>query len=266
MANAKSSLLWQLSHPDVGWNSYLFGTMHVRDARAFRNLESVYPLINTTQAFALEYDLREMQRYQRQYGQVFLLPEGQHLKNLLPDKKYQKLRRLLLQSVQLDLDRFGHLVPFLITSLVQERMLQQDAPIALDHHLWEYAKGQDKELLGIETYESQVQVVASLPIQEQLTALLKMGQHLRSYRRHLHRAAELYAQGDVQQLYKQTARSTGSLRHVLLRKRNLHMAARIDELARERALFSAIGAGHLGGKNGVLRLLKLKGWKVENIS
>lgn len=263
MANTKPSLLWQLSHSDVAWNSYVFGTMHVRDARAFRHLTPVFPLIDTCQAFALEYDLREMQQYQLQHGQAFLLPHGQQLKNLLPDKKYQKLRQLLLKAVQLDLDRFGHLVPFLITGLVQERMLQQDAPIALDHYLWQYAEGQEKELLGIETYESQVQVVAHIPIQEQLTALLKLGQHLQSHRRHLHRAAELYAKGDIQQLYKQTVRSTGALRHLLLRKRNLHMAERIHELARERALFSAIGAGHLGGKNGVLRLLKLKGWKVK---
>jgi uncharacterized protein YbaP (TraB family) len=43
------------------------------------------------------------------------------------------------------------------------------------------------------------------------------------------------------------------------------MANRIAEFTNQHTIFAAIGAGHLGGKKGVLRLLKKKGFTVKPI-
>jgi uncharacterized protein YbaP (TraB family) len=52
------------------------------------------------------------------------------------------------------------------------------------------------------------------------------------------------------------------LRKMMLYHRNEVMAGRIAALARQQSLFAAIGAGHLLGGKGVLRLLKKEGLKV----
>jgi uncharacterized protein YbaP (TraB family) len=44
------------------------------------------------------------------------------------------------------------------------------------------------------------------------------------------------------------------------------MAERIIKLSADQSLFTAIGAGHLAGKKGVLRLLKKAGLKVVPIN
>jgi uncharacterized protein YbaP (TraB family) len=75
----------------------------------------------------------------------------------------------------------------------------------------------------------------------------------------------LYLEGDIQKLYKATKKGSGKLRKILLFNRNKIMANRIDQFAKEETFFAAIGAGHLGGEKGVLRLLKLKGWKVKPV-
>ena len=56
------------------------------------------------------------------------------------------------------------------------------------------------------------------------------------------------------------------MRRVLIFARNARMAERFDELAREQALFAAVGAAHLPGGKGMLRLLKHRGWRVRAVA
>jgi uncharacterized protein YbaP (TraB family) len=55
------------------------------------------------------------------------------------------------------------------------------------------------------------------------------------------------------------------MRKLLLYERNTIMAERFAEIARQESLFCAVGAGHLSGKKGLLRLLKKEGFKVRPI-
>jgi hypothetical protein len=48
--------------------------------------------------------------------------------------------------------------------------------------------------------------------------------------------------------------------------RNQNMANSIDSIAKKGALFSAVGAAHLGGKKGVIQILRDKGYKVEALT
>ena len=63
-------------------------------------------------------------------------------------------------------------------------------------------------------------------------------------------------------ILKKVKKTAGSMRDALLYDRNIIMADRIEELGSQSSLFAAIGAGHLGGKKGVLRLLKQKGCEI----
>jgi len=58
----------------------------------------------------------------------------------------------------------------------------------------------------------------------------------------------------------------GKLRKMMIDDRNFIMADRIAKMTSQQTAFVAVGAGHLGGKKGVLRLLKLKDIKLKPIS
>ena len=77
---------------------------------------------------------------------------------------------------------------------------------------------------------------------------------------------ELYEQSDILKLYKVTRKQAKGMRKILLFNRNDLMAKRIAQFASEQSLFASIGAGHLAGEKGVLRLLKKKhGFKVKPV-
>jgi uncharacterized protein YbaP (TraB family) len=63
----------------------------------------------------------------------------------------------------------------------------------------------------------------------------------------------------VQQLYKMVKKNSKGMRPLMLYRRNEVMAERIGALVQEQRVFAAIGAAHLGGGKGVLRLLKKQG-------
>ena len=97
----KNTLLWRIKGNAQIGSSYLFGTMHVQDLRAFSNLGFIKEKIDECSAFAAEYNLDH-----QQVGVTnkMALPNGVTIKTLIPEKKYLKLRRIVLKSTKLDLD------------------------------------------------------------------------------------------------------------------------------------------------------------------
>ncbi|MDC0231595.1 TraB/GumN family protein, partial [Aureispira] len=137
-----------------------------------------------------------------------------------------------------------------------------DSSLPLDNALYNFAESNKKILLGLETFQSQISVFTKIDIREQCRYLKRMTTNFKRFRRELHKSAELYIKGDIQELVKNAKKSIGSMRRVLLYDRNITMADRFISFASKQSLFAAVGAGHLGGEKGVLRLLKLKGYKI----
>jgi uncharacterized protein YbaP (TraB family) len=51
----------------------------------------------------------------------------------------------------------------------------------------------------------------------------------------------------------------------LLFDRNENWVKQIPQVSKEKKVFYAVGAGHLGGEKGVIQLLKLAGFKVTPV-
>ena len=261
MKDKKKTLLWEIRKESSPGASYIYGTMHVQDRRAFSFLEPAYEKIAECDILALEFDLGEAPA-----GidpSLIRLPEGQSLAQLIPDKKFRKIRKIFRKVAGLDLNNLQYFSPMMVSNIINERILSQDMPVSLDEHLWKYARSLGKPVTGIESYREQLAILQQIPLDYQVEALVEMGQHIRRHRRQLLRMTEVYKEGDIFKLYRAARRGAAGLRQLLLYRRNRIMADRISELAAEQRVFCAIGAGHLAGGKGVLRYLKQEGWRVR---
>ncbi len=260
MKDKNQTLLWQIEGAGLPGPSFLFGTMHVRDRRAFRLLEPVLDRLEQVEALATEFNLQEMDA--QVDPQRLLLPGGMTLPQLIGDKKYEKLRRIIRKSIGIDIHPLRHHKPILIVNLVDERILARDMPLALDQHLFLTAEQRGKRLLGIETYLEQLEILQRIPLSDQISGLLALGRHIGRHRRHLLRMTELYEQQNIRMLYQSARRGAQGLRQLMLYRRNALMAERIGPMLHQQTTIVAIGAGHLAGGKGVLRLLKQQGFKL----
>ena len=264
MANKKKTLLWSVQFPEAEKPSFLFGTMHVQDKQAFTFIEKAYRTIELCDKIALEFDLDEVPQHVD--PQLIRLPAGQTLDQLIRPKAFNKMRAQLLKSYQIDLWQLRFFTPMFVSNTITSLLLAKDMPFALDEQLWLYAKQKGIPGFGIETYQEQLAILNRIPLDQQLKALVMMVKHISAYRKKIKRMAEQYATADIYQIYKSAKKSASGVRHLLLYDRNAIMADRISQQAKIQAVFFAVGAGHLAGGKGVLRLLKHKGAKIRPIT
>ena len=263
MKKNKNSLLWRIRKEGLPGDSYLFGTMHVRDERAFVFEEAANEKILECDAFAIEVNIEEANF--NLSGESLNLPEGTTLRTLLHPKKYKKVEKLLMKLTGMELSQFDNSLPILVSNFLTDVILSKDRMVSLDHSLWSFAKEHGKITLGIETLEEQVQIMFKIPIDYQVRALLGVAKDFKKYRKEVLSLAKLYGQADVQKIFKKAKKTSGGLRKLMLYNRNVIMADRISRLIEEQTIVCAVGAAHLGGKKGVIRLLKQKGFELKPV-
>lgn len=263
MKNKKKSLLWQLDHPALARPSFLFGTMHVRDEQAFQYLHIVYHYLDRCDALATEYNVDEPAS--PDLANVMLLPDHQQLSDLFPPRQYQKLKSIILKAFRINIDRYAHFQPLMLINLISEKLLQKDRPQALDLHLWQYAGQIGKKQVGIETLDEQLRILQAIPLDQQLQQLRTLGRKVTSFRKSSLKNARIYQCNDPQRIYQLVRRSSHGLRKLLLFRRNRIMAERIEKIVRQQPTLCAVGAGHLSGKEGLIRLLKIRGFTLKPI-
>jgi uncharacterized protein YbaP (TraB family) len=262
MNKNKNSLLWEIKS-EFAEPSYLFGTMHVQDEKAFRNIDLIEDCILKCTSFAAEYDLDSGNNFD--FEAVSALPDGQKLSDFIKPLIYEKLNKIFKRETGLKLQYFEGKRPIIIMNMLSSAQFAKDKHVSLDEHLYDFAKGEHKEMLGIESFDAQLDILKNMPMKAQLKSLKDMALNFGRYRRSLKRSAELYMEADLSKLTKKAKSSAAGMRKLLLYDRNILMADKIAEIISEKSLFAAIGAGHLGGKKGVLYLLKKKGFGVRAV-
>ena len=263
MNKKKKTLLWKIETKGIAEPSYLFGTMHVRDQRAFYYKELVESKILECEAFAAEMNLEEID--QAAMANSMDLPDGQTLRLLLKPKNYKKIDKLFQSQMGIPLSHFDTSQPLLITNILTERLLNAEMPLSLDATLQQFARQNEKITLGIETFDEQLEILSKISLEYQLKSLIWIAKNFKRFRKQLLKMTDLYATADIQRLFQSAKKNAKGMRKALLYDRNTIMAERISKMAKEQSIFVAIGAGHLGGKKGVLRLLKLKGLKIKPV-
>ena len=258
------SLLWEIKHNDLPYSSYVFGTMHIRDSRAFQLVDLLKTKIDNCDLFATEINLSEAASFQLDSDYLFL-PEDITIKSLLGPKKFEKLNTIFQKAYQVDLVDNNRFKPILITQKIAESIFNAESEFSLDGYLSQYANTQGKNMKGLETLEEQRDILANIPLEYQIKMLKEIGRNVKSFRKKTLKLMELYEEGAIQKLYLSSKRSLGKLKKMMLFDRNQLMVERMNPILKEGSFFCAIGAAHLSGKSGVLKGLKDLGYKLKPI-
>ena len=261
MKKKKQTLLWKIHHPTQPNPSYVFGTMHVKDEKAFHLVAQVKTKIDEVDALANEFHFADMQ--QNTNPAAMQLPPEQTLDQLLRPKIYARLEQLMQQKIGMPATYFNQMLPLIVNNLLAEHILSTEMPVSLDQALYDYAVEQEKHTLGIESYAEQMETLQKIPLSYQVKSLEWTIKNYGAYEKEILKMRRYYEESAIDKLYHSTRRSLKGMRKLLLYNRNEVMAKRIAQFSETQSLVCAIGAAHLWGKKGVLRLLKLEGLRVK---
>lgn len=262
--SAGNALLWSIEADPASPASYLFGTMHSASPASLQFLPRVEPYILGCSAFYGETDI----------GQLLetALPapplEWKGLKSLLAPPSYAKARHFLEKWQGLDLDALQYLPPLFIPALIHEKYLSRSGGDPLDIRLWHLAKRAGLETGGVESLERQLEIYQKIPFRIQLLQVKAQMKSLSASFRQLKRLEEAYAHEDLTHLYKLSRRQLNGMKRLMIDQRNREMTAFIKNILVKGGppVFFALGAAHLPGSKGILRMLKAAGFALRPVS
>lgn len=261
-----NGLLWKISGNGLAKPSYLYGTMHITcDATLDKNILAA---LDATGQLYLELDMDDPNMQTEMMGGI-MMKDGVTMKSLASVEDYEIVNKFLQEKAGMSADMLGTFKPFMVSALLYPKML--DCPVqSYEQALMEISKKQNEEILGLETVSEQLTVFDAIPYKEQMDELVKSAKdNLVKDRKEIEEMIALYQKKDLNALLEFMDKSENKMmaghNDVLLDNRNKNWIPKIEAVAKAKPTFFGVGAAHLAGENGVIKLLRKKGYKVEAV-
>lgn len=252
-------LLWQITSPHQVI-SYIFGTMHIKDLGVIPRVGRVMSCLQTVERYYSEIQMDanpgEMIRFQQ-------LPAGMDVSHLMSEHHYTRLRKSILRSFGIDIHRFRTLYPLILSNMIQMSILGGTGEEVMDYYLFGIARATGRELHYLESQSHQIELFHRIPLEYQIKSLRQLGRQPSKAKKQLLALVSDYKNGHTRQLYQKSRSQLGKIRHMLLYERNRDMAQTIAADLDTVSGFVSVGAAHLFGYQGILRLLKKLGYKIQ---
>jgi hypothetical protein len=262
----ETSLLWKVSGPNIQ-DSYLFGTIHLLCSDDLELSEQLKSSLKASDQLVLELDfddpsmMTEMQKY--------ISMEDATLGDLYTEEELAELKAFFTDKMGIPIAASGRMKPFMLMSLMLPVVLECP-PASYEMSLVQLAKTNEQEVLGLETVKEQMDAIDAFPQEDMADMLLDYIQNFEDTREDFEGMIAAYNQQDPDALLEEMneqLEESGSeqFNEIMLVQRNHKWIERIGNIASEKSSFFAVGAGHLGGPDGVITLLKEAGYTVTPI-
>ena len=265
-----NTLLWKVSGNGLSKPSYIFGTMHMICANDIELSDSLRKAIQNVDEVYLELDMDDMMQMMMAMTKMTMKGDTT-LSDLLTKEEYEKLKNYFEKNSSLIpfvmMERYK---PLLIQAMIMEKAASCDNMIIMENLVMQAAKSNKKDIKGLETFEYQLSIFDKIPYKLQAQQLVKLvdetnnGEDAGTEMKILTDAYRNQQLNKMDELTKADP-SIGAFADILLYDRNANWTKKLQELMPKKSLVIAVGAGHLPGEKGVLKLLTEAGYKVEPV-
>lgn len=269
---AAEGLAWRVSGAD-GAALYLVGTVHAARPDFYPLPASVTEGFEASDVLVMEVDMSRVEpgaaaRFMREHG---TLDDGTTLESLLGDEDWQRVvewgRRAGVPS-----GRLWTMQPWLATvTLVSLEMhrIGLDPALGLERHFSAQADARDMPIEELETLDEQLKALSGLSRATQLAFLRQSLTTPEEFEAAVEEIVDAWQAGDAEAMARILSESYAGAEEVydaLMHDRNHRWLPALERmLAGERVHFVAVGALHLVGEDGLLALLKARGYSVERL-
>jgi len=260
-------LLWKIEMPGIA-PSYLFGTYHSNDPRITTLPCPVQEAFDRSASYTMEVITNGAGIVSM--AEAMFFSDGKTLKGVLGEPLYQETVRAVGAGAPTRAGGIDNMKPWAV-------MMALSAPRAgrglfLDMALQYDATQRDKPTYGLETMQEQIAVFNGMSLDDQVVLLRDAVQNVQLTQDALEELTRAYLKRDLSALLAlnekfkpKDARVYADMMDRLLVRRNATMAERMRVRLKEGNAFVAVGALHLPGDTGLLRLLSNAGYRVTRV-
>ena len=269
------ALLWKIEGKDLKEPSYLFGTIHMINADDYFLPAGLEDAFADCDEVMFEIDLNEMSDMGSMMGLLMnlMMKDGMTLEKLLSPEEYREVSDYF-EEMGLPMFMMGKVKPMFLAMIAEVNMdpasMNSDEMKSYEMELFDRANQEGKKVGGLETMAYQMSLFDSIPYREQAEILLDAVRGASPESDMFDQTVELYKQQNIEAMVTMISESGGNettdYESILLHNRNYNWIPVIVKKMKSGPVFFAVGAGHLGGKEGVIRLLMKEGYQLDPVS
>ena len=279
-----AQLLYRISHKNLEKPSYIVGTYHLAPASFVDSIPGANVALDEVDVVCGEVVMSEMESFenQKKVQVAIMLPDGKSLTDVFTAEEMQRLNAYMDKYLGMNLNnpllksQMGKMTPMALSTQLQlvqyMKMTPNFNPLKLiDAHFQIAAKKAGKSVIGLETVDFQIETLyKGATIERQKQQLLCMVDNDEYYALQMKELSAAYFAQDMQALLEiaeekleNQCDATPEEKEQLIYGRNASWVEKMPTAMGEASTLFVVGALHLPGENGVLEMLKSKGYTIE---
>lgn len=271
-AESQKNFLWRVQAKNS--TIYLLGSIHLLK-------QDIYPLSRIIES---SFDKSDFLAVEANIGDISRIDMSQVLKKAIyqgGDSLENHISRDTLAVVQKGAERLGlplgHIKmqkPWFLAMIMESMELMKagyNPEYGIDKHFLAKAQGR-KKILELESFDYQIDLLSGFSDTEQELFLLFALKDLDTLTREVDKLVGAWKSGNVRDMENFVTKSIVDesrfypIYEKLIIVRNRNMTARIENYLQSKGTyFVVVGAAHLVGNNGIIQLLKNKGYFIEQM-
>lgn len=276
--SANAQLLWKISGKGLEKPSYIFGTYHLSPLSIIDSIAAMPQAMNETAQVYGEVVMSETMTsaFKQNMHRQLTLPPDTTLQSLFTPQQYEELGKVVKENMMADIAMLSQYKPAAISLELFSRLYSKYTPgynpqEQLDTYFQQQALQQGKKVGGLETPQVQLDILFnSQTLKRQADLFYCMASDIDRTIEKSKRLIAAYEKQDLNEILKlMEERDSNSCdplpgeMKALLDNRNKAWAEKMPAIMAEAPTLFVVGAGHLPGKQGVLKLLKKQGYQIE---
>jgi uncharacterized protein YbaP (TraB family) len=262
----ENELLWKISGKGLEQPSYLFGTIHATCDATLD--DTTLKALEDTKQLYLEIDMDDPM-LQMQMIQGMAMKDGVTIASLVSEDEFVLLDEFLQQNIGMSAKMINTFKPFMLSSMLLPKLLDCEFQ-SIEMELMKVTKAQNEEVYGLETVSEQLAIFDKISYEEQVKELLKTAKSdLTKEKKEMKKVMDVYKTKDIEKMLVLMDESDNTISadniDLLVVNRNKNWIPVIEKVIKNTPTFFGVGAAHLAGDIGVIKLLRKQGYKVESV-
>lgn len=267
-----NSIFWEVTGNGLEKSSYIFGTFHLLKSNYVDSFAVIKQKLRTCKTVVGELQMSDTTGMSQFMASTKL--QGTTLQQLYDSTTYKAMNDSMLKWIKVGLKSFNTSKPMYIQAIVMQMAFPKVFPeiakgkgALMDMYFQQLGRENNMQVAGLETIAEQSELLFTfIPIERQLAMLKEMLLNP-DKEKELKMLMNMYLNQDIteiEQLMNKDMQPDEVA--MLVDNRNKSWIPKLENMMKAQPTFVAVGAAHLAGVNGVVALLRAKGYTVTPVA